>query len=128
VAAINKKLPEDFDQWHLVDHRGLTVAHIVATYRCLPRFFKQWDMVDADGWSVAHVAALHGTLPDDFEQWSLTTFTGLTVEDVAAQRKMHLRSDKTITNFVQHQIFSKKQSLRNSVLQLLERAKKLVAG
>ena len=75
-------LPEGFDQWHLADEDGWTVAHVAAGWRHLPKDFNQWELADKDGWTVAHEVAAHGYLPNDFQLWDLTDKEGRTVREV----------------------------------------------
>ena len=59
--------------------RGLTVAHTALVLNCLPEDFDQWGIVDKNGWTVAHTAADLRKLPENFNQWDLRTMHGDTV-------------------------------------------------
>lgn len=56
-----------------------------ARYGLLPDNFNEWGMVDESGWSVAHEAALYGHLPDGFEHMDLADRKGVTVAEAKAQ-------------------------------------------
>lgn len=51
-------LTNDFYGWHLVDSKGLTVAHIAASKGALPDDFDKWEIKDVYGTTVGTVQSL----------------------------------------------------------------------
>jgi hypothetical protein len=60
-------------QWDVVidAEDGETLAHFAIMWGPLPEDFDQWDLVNNLGVNVASVGAMHGHLPDDFNRWDL---------------------------------------------------------
>lgn len=77
-------LPEDFNQWGLVNDRGWSIAYTAAINNNLPANFNNWELADIDGWTIAHDIALTGNLPVDFTGWELADNDGITVRQVKA--------------------------------------------
>jgi hypothetical protein len=71
-------LPAGFNQWGLA-HQGEAVAHAAAVYGYLPDDFDQWELLNINGWTVAHVAAAYKHLPANFSRWGLVSNDGQTV-------------------------------------------------
>ena len=57
------KLPEDFDDWLVLDAEGNTIAHRFVVNNELPASFPYWHETNCCGYTVAHIAAENGTLP-----------------------------------------------------------------
>lgn len=70
MAAEHGNIPEGFDweRYGLMrDIEGRTVYHCAAEGGCLPGWFNEWHLEDEDGWSVAHFAAYYNNIPGNFD-------------------------------------------------------------
>jgi hypothetical protein len=84
ILALALQLPEDFEEWELLDEYGDTVAHVAAKSGALPEGFNRWDLMNHEGETVAHVAAKTRllVLHKKFNQWEMVNKKGETVAEV----------------------------------------------
>lgn len=69
---LNKKLPDNFVDYHLANRYGFTVAHEALILDALPAWFKGCHLTDDEGYTVAHYACIYGfKLPASFNDWYL---------------------------------------------------------
>lgn len=85
-AALSGSLPKGFRAWSIsavVGNRTIYVAEVAARFNSLPEDFNDWHLADEKGWSVAHIYASLRPMPESFTQWDLSTVKEVSVRDIA---------------------------------------------
>ena len=104
------QLPDDFNQWLMIDGYGTTLAHIAAYEGVLPTDWtddpKDWIIRDKDRITIAHEAALKNILPTNWttnkEDW-LIEIEHRTIGFIFSSKNYkHYNDPKTLVEYSQN--------------------------